>query len=412
MSPINFQDFRTIADTRRDATLSVSQSTGNLQIRDNHVLNRLITWVRDKLSTPDPSKKYVERQAAYSRFLGAIGNDIRYRDQLGWLEGQLGADTYIKKPLTSRRVREIMNEMDTRTTEAHRNTLVTAHYMAGREGSNFFNNTLAEKLSGRPMLQDVHFDFSPDEREALSQKVYDAVMQAGDDGRNDIGYAEGSAVAERVINAELDAHEVGIINARTAARQTDGEAAQKARDIADAKAKEEAAKPRRQPVIESAADARTGQNAMPEARTSGAAQGVRNLLSRITRRSTGAATAIQTKDMLSELKKVDLPKDVKTDLKKSIKTGGIKSFDAFVKQTNEKTFKWICDNRFGKWYYDALKNSGARVGNEVTVPDDLVAQVEQKITRNAYLVGYADIKANVREDIAAYIAENGAGNNA
>lgn len=420
MSPVNFQDFRNIAATRRDATISVNHSTGNLQVRDNHVLNRLITWVRNKISPRDPVRQQTEREAAYNRFLGAVGKEIRYRDQLGWVEDQLGADAYIKKPLTSRRVGEIMHQLDTRTTEAHRNTLVTAHYMAGREDSNYFNRTLAEKLDGCPVLQDVHFEFSPKEREALSQKVYDAVMEAGAEGRNDIGHAEGSAVALRVIDAELDRHEAQIISAKTTARQAGEETAQKAREQA-------AERPQPKQEMDSAAAARTGQNAMPETRTSGAARGVRDLLSRITRRptgatgtsgatvatgttrSTGATAAPQTKDLLDELKQADLPSAVRTDMKKSIKSGGIKSFDTFVQQANQKTYKWVRDNRFGKWYYDALKKSGVRVGNEVTVPIPLDEKVEQQISCSPYPVRYADVKVSVRREIDAYIAENGTG---
>ncbi len=426
MSPVSFQDFRNIAETRRDATISVNQSSGNLQVRDNHALNRLITWVRNKISPRDPVRQQTERESAYNRFLGAVGKEIRYRDQLGWVEDQLGADAYIKKPLTSRRVGEIMHQLDTRTTEAHRNTLVTAHYMAGREDSNYFDRTLAEKLDGRQVLQDVDFEFSQKEREALSQKVYDAVMEAGAEGRNDIGHTEGSAVAERAIDAELDRHEALIISAKNTARQAGEQTAQKAREIA-------AERPRPKAEMDSAAAARTGQNAMPDARTSGAARGVRNLLSRITRRSTGASgasgataatgttrstgakaatgttAAPQTKDLLNELKQADLPRAVRTDMKKSIKAGGIKSFDAFVQQTNEKTYAWVRDNRFGKWYYDALKNSGVRVGNEATVPIPLDEKVEQLISRSPYPVRYADVKVNVRREIDAYIAENGAG---
>ena len=423
MSPVSFQDFRNIAETRRDATISVNQSSGNLQVRDNHVLNRLITWVRNKISPRDPVRQQTERESAYNRFLGAVGKEIRYRDQLGWVEDQLGADAYVKKPLTSRRVGEIMHQLDTRTTDAHRNTLVTAHYMAGREGSNHFDNTLSQKLGGRTMLQDLDFKFSPKERAALSQKVYDAVMEAGADGRNDVGQAEGSAVTERVIDAELDRHEALIISAKNTARQAGEQTAQKAREI-------DAERPRPKPEMDSAAAARTGQNAMPVAGTSGAARGVRNLLSRITRRSTGASgtsgataatgttrakgatgttAAPQTKDLLNELKQADLPRAVRTDMKKSIKAGGIKSFDAFVKQTNEKTYAWVRDNRFGKWYYDALKDSGVRVGNEVTVPIPLDEKVEQLISRSPYPVRYADVKVNVRREIDAYIADNGAG---
>ena len=81
MSPVNFQDFRNIADTRRDATISVSHSTGNVQIKDNHVLNRLITWVRNKIS-PNPSRQYIEREAAYNKFLGAIGNEVEVPPEL------------------------------------------------------------------------------------------------------------------------------------------------------------------------------------------------------------------------------------------------------------------------------------------------------------------------------------------
>ena len=411
---LKYQDFRNIADTRRDATISVSHSTGNLQIKDNHVLNRLITWVRDKISTPDPSRQYAGRQAAYSKFMGVIRNEIRYRDQLGWVEDQLGADTYLKKPLTSRKVREILNDLDTRTTEAHRNSLVTAHYMAGLEGSSYFSKTLAEKLSARPMLQDVHFEFSQNERETLSRKIFDSVMEASADGRNNIGYAEGNAVALRVIDAELDRHEAQIISAKTTARQAGEETAQKARELA-------AERPRPKQEMDSAAAARTGQNAMPETRTSGAARGVRDLLSRITRRPTGAtgtsgatvatsATAApQTKDLLDELKQADLPSAVRADMKKSIMSGGIKSFDTFVQQANQKTYKWVRDNRFGKWYYDALKKSGVRVGNEVTVPIPLDEKVEQQINRSPYPVRYADVKVSVRREIDAYIAENGAG---
>ncbi len=423
MSPVSFQDFRNIAETRRDATISVNQSSGNLQVRDNHVLNRLITWVRNKISPRDPVRQQTERESAYNRFLGAVGKEIRYRDQLGWVEDQLGADAYTKKPLTSRRVGEIMHQLDTRTTEAHRNTLVTAHYMAGREGSAYFDRTLAEKLSGREILQDVDFKFSQKEREALSQKVYDGVMEAGAEGRNNIGHTEGSAVAGQVIDAELDRHEAQIISAKNTARQAGEQTAQKAREIA-------AETPRPKQELDSAAAARTGQNAMPDARTSGAAHGVRDLLSRITRRSTGASGATaatgatgatgstrstgasaapRAKDLLDELKQADLPRAVRTDMKKSIKAGGIKSFDAFVRQANEKTYAWVRDNRLGKWYYDALKNSGVRVGNEVTVPIPLDEKVEQLISRSPYPVRYADVKVSVRREIDAYIAENGTG---
>ena len=132
MASINFQAFKQIADVRRDAIILVNTDTGNLQVKDNNVFNRAITWIRNRFS-PDPVRQQTEREAAHNSFLRAVGSDIRYQDQAGWLQDQLGGDASLKIPLTTRRVREIVSEMNNRTTEAHRNSRLTAGEDHSRE---------------------------------------------------------------------------------------------------------------------------------------------------------------------------------------------------------------------------------------------------------------------------------------
>ena len=397
MSPVNFQDFRNIADTRRDATISVSHSTGNLQIKDNHVLNRLITWVRNKIS-PNPSRQYIEREAAYNKFLGAIGNEIRYRDQLGWVEDQLGADVSLNQPLSSRRVRDILHQLDTRTTEAHRNSRVTAHYMAGMEGSSYLSKTLQEKIDARPMLQEAQFELGHQEQEELAQNIQDAVMDASADGRNDIGFTEGNRIAGHLVDGVLDKHEARLIEEKLAAERAAQEAAQRAREAAAASAGVSGV------VKQDGAQQGAAASAAAENKPVGMAK---KLYSKITGKTSGKDSPPQVQKLLADLKKLDLPSAVKADLKKSIKEGNIKTFGALVKHSNEKTFSWLCENRFGRWYYDGLKKSGVAVGNEVEVSPELVDLVKQTISRNPYLVEYPDVKVNVRKEIATYIAGNG-----
>ena len=291
--------------------------------------------------------------------------------------------------------------------------------------------TIAEKIEERPILQAAGFEPSNEEREAVAQKIYDSIMEASAAGQKEIGFSEGNMIAERLIDELLDKHEKNSAVTQHfdgAVQRTEAEFPQemvadansqtaKAEAVNDAEAQTSADNTQTiglesqqdrvaDPAVPLAAmeqpSEETAKNKMPGA---GVPKLLRKAYAKVSGKHSRDTMPAHTRQSLEELKKTNLPPDVKAEVKKLIKSGDIANFEGFVKQVNGKTFDWILKNRIGRWYYEALQRSGVAVGKEVEVPGPLIDSVEQAISDHPYLVEYPNVKVKARELISAYIAD-------
>lgn len=110
MTPVNFQSFREIAGTRPNATIRADSNSGDLRVGNNNSLNRAVTWVRSKAGLYTARQK-TEHKAAYEGFINALNRDVRYHDYASWAQQHLSADMAGNKPLTSRKVRQVLSHI-------------------------------------------------------------------------------------------------------------------------------------------------------------------------------------------------------------------------------------------------------------------------------------------------------------
>ena len=138
---MKIEGFRAVAD-RPNAIVVVDVKSAQVKVRNNHVLNRAITWLQRRFS-PNPLRD-AGTGAAHNRFLQAIADrrsgydssDVHRAREL------LADDVLERKPLSSRRVREVLDDLDGRSSPTTRINRRVAAYFHEQTGA---TNTLAAR---------------------------------------------------------------------------------------------------------------------------------------------------------------------------------------------------------------------------------------------------------------------------
>ena len=355
---MNIEGFRVAAD-RPNAILEVDLKSAQVKVRNNHVFNRAITWLRRRFS-PNPLR-HAATDAAHNRFLQAIadrrsgydGGDVNRAREL------LADDVLERKPLSSRRIREVLGDLDGRSSATTRINRRVAAYFHDQTG---ITNTLAAR--------DLAAN-SRDEQANDTESMYSGEADAGPpdlaDDPDDPAPTSESGTAREGVMAETLTHPSPAENAQGGA------------------------------VPE------TAKAPAPGAQR---ATGLQTAKSEV---GTTAQRGAKPKHLTRELAKAQLPGEVAKHLKKLIGAREIVDSVGLAKHGNKCTAEWVVENRVGRWYVEALKDKGvkrlaAREGT-VSVPGSLLSAVAKSIADSPVLKQYPDIKVQARNLIAVHVRQ-------
>ena len=355
---MNIQGFRAAAD-RPNAIVEVDLKSARVKVRDNHVFNRAITWLRRRFS-PN-SLRDAATGAVHNRFLQAIADRRSGYDSgdVSRARELLADDVLERKPLSSRRIREVLDDLDGRSNATTRINRRVAAYFHDEVG---ITNTLAAR------------DLAADSRDELAGNA-----ESSDSGEVDAGppsradYPDVSATT-----SESGTAREGVM-AETLAHPSPAESAQGAA------------------VPETAKEPVPGTQRTPQLQTESAEVG------------TKVQESASPKHLTRELTKARLPGEVAKHLKKLIGAGEIVDSHGLAKHGNKRTAEWVVENRVGRWYVEALKDQGvkrlaAREGT-VSVPDSLLSAVAKSIADSPVLKNYPDIKVHSRDLVAMHVKQ-------
>ena len=348
---MNIQGFRAAAD-RPNVVLVVDLKSAEVKVRNNNVLNRTITWLRRRLSS-NPLRD-AATHAAHNRFLQAIGDRHSGYDSgdVNRARDLLAGDVLEQKPLSSRRIREVLDDLDGRSSATTRINRRVATYFHEQTG-------VTNMLAARNLAAN-----SRDEQSSDAESVTPGELDA--DPHDPAPPSEAGDVRETVETQSL-------------AHPSPAESTEKA--------------------------------AVPEA-ANALAPGVRptaQLQSAKAEAETATRESASQKHLARELAKARLPGDVAKHLKRLIAAGEIVDWKGLAKQGNERTAQWVVENRVGRWYVEALKDRGVRRlaqrEGTVSVPTSLLSAVAKSIADSPALKNYPDIKVHSRDLIALHVKQ-------
>ena len=387
---MQIEGFRAVAE-RANALVVVDKKSAQIKVRNNHVLNRAITWLREKIS-PNPLR-HAATDAARNRFLQAIayrnsGYDSADVDRARDL---LADDALERRPLSSRRIREVLNDLDGRSSATTRvNRRVAAFYReaTGRPA------TLAERDLAAGSQRERSADalsLYGDEPGAPSP---DSVNGEGAPvSSSEIGPAREEVMAEARAEPPPTTSTPGADVTETLAEPPPPPASEESTAVPA-----NPADPSPTAHAEGSAASATHQATVPD--TGGTAHA----------EAQAGATArevVPPKQLTRELSGAGLPREVAKPLRKLIANKEISDRDGLAKQANRRIADFVVENRVGSWYVDAIKDEGirrmAQRGGTVHVPTSLLNKVAKSITRSPVLKAYSDIKAESRVLVAAHV---------
>ena len=379
---MNIEGFRAAA-YRPNAVLVVDPKSAEVKVRNNHVLNRVVTWLRRRFS-PNPMRD-AARDAAHNRFLQAIadrrsgydGGDVNRAREL------LADDVLERKPLSSRRIREVLDDLDGRSDATTRVNRRVAAYFRDQTG---ITNTLAAR--------DLAAD-SRDEQSDNAESSHSGDVGAGSpspaDDPHDPAPTSGPGTAREDI----------MVQARIRPFPSESTESAAVPETADDTAVRPPVPPSES--TESATVSETAKVSAAGARRTARAQAAK------AEAGTMARQRAKPKSLTRELARAGLPGEVATHLKKLIGARDIVDADGLAKHGNERTARWVVENRVGRWYVEALKDKGvkrlaAREGT-VSVPSSLLSDIARSIADSPVLRKYPDIKVQARDLIALHVKQ-------
>ncbi len=371
-----------------NAHVLLDVGSNELKIRRQTFLNRAVDWIRARVS-PDPLAATV-RDVAHNRFLAAIAASPAYDPgDVSRAEAMLSVDVIAGRPLSSRRVREVIDDLDGRSTPTERDNRATAAWMSTRG----VDQRLRDRGEG----------LAEDERALVGERVAEAVRASG--GARKVAFVEASRTTEQVVDAYL-AERAARVEAAARAR---AEAVERARAEAVERARPEA-------VARETAAARD---------RPGAAAGVSGTGVAALRRDRAAPSMAspapvspaearaQRKELQRTLTKARLPAALRSELRGLVKRGTVSDRADLARRANRATAGWVMENRVGRWYGEALREAGARGrirdGEELMAPTRMLDRVRESIADAEELLAYGDVKRASRALIAEYVRSEAGG---
>ena len=366
---MNISEFRAVAELR-NAEVVLDSRTEELKVKQKNVFNRTIAWLKQKIS-PNPLAT-AERQAARNRFLRAIAGDARYdTGDLARAEALMATDMHYRVPLSSRRIREVIAELDERSTEAVRANRETLAHMCGKE--------VDQRLRARaPDLQ-----LTAPQRGLLEERIREAIRIRTVDGVRVIQFAEAAEITHSKVDEYVE--------------EKAAEAQRRAEALARAQAESEAEAVRSKPVAMGTAK---------KSRTGAEASSAATPLSAKAIRPESRQQPLSPKALRRMLDGVELKGKAKSQLKKLIKSGEITNGAALSRHANRMTAEWVQRNRLANWYAEAEQKLGVRGkvkdGEMISFPEVMAHQVTQMITGSPDILDWPNVKAMARDLISAH----------
>ena len=347
--------FRSAAD-RSNAILVVDLKSAQVKVRNNHFLNRAITWLQRRFS-PNPLRD-TATDAAHNRFLQAIADRRSGYDSTDVSRARelLADDVLERKPLSSRRIREVLDDLDGRSSATTRINRRVAAYFHDEMG---IGNTLA----ARDLTAQSRDDQANHAESSYSDEVDTGPRSPTSDPDSPVSTSEPGTTQEEIMAEALT----------------------------------------RPSPTESAA--------VPESVTPPALDAQRSAQPQTERVEVGPADqpSAKPKHLTRELTRAKLPGAVATHLKKMIGAREIVDGKSLAKHGNKSTAEWVVENRVGRWYVEAWKDKGvkrmAKREGAVSVPSSLLNDVTKSITDSPALKKYPDIKVQARDMIAAHVKQ-------
>ena len=349
---MNIEGFRAVA-ARPNAIATVDLNSSQVKVRSNHFLYRGITWLRRRFS-PNPLRD-AATHAAHNRFLQAIADRRSGYDSsdVNRARDLLAGDVLERKPLSSRRIREVLDDLDGRSNATTRINRRVAAYFYEQTG---VTNTLAAR---------------------------DLAAHSRDEQSSDA--------------------ESGSPPAKWTPVRHDPASTSKAGNVRESVEAQTLAHPSPAESTENAAVPETANAPAPSARPTA------QLQSSKAEAETAARESASPKHLARELAKAQLPGGVAKHLKRLIAAGEIVDSKGLAKQGNERTAQWVVENRVGRWYVEALKDRGirrlARREGTISVPSSLLSAVAKSIADSPALKSYPDIKVHSRDLIALHVKQ-------
>ena len=379
---MNISEFRSVAAIR-DARVVLDSRTDELKVRPQTFFHRAVDWIREKVS-PNPLAG-TERDVAHNRFLRAIADCSGYDSgDVSRAEALLSVDVLERRPLTSRRIREVIDDLDGRSTPQLRENRTTVAWMSTRG----VDGRLGERADGAELAEG--------ERETIAGRIDRAIHAAGGEGRRKVEISEATEITNRVVD--------GFLSEKAARAEA------QARVRAEEHAHGDELAHAEQPARGEEEPARGVEPARRRAAQAGVAETVaaapRAAQSTPTVGSTRAEPASQ-KELVRLVNGAKLPGKLPSELRKLVKSGSITSQAGLAKAANQRTADWAMERRVGRWYGDALKRHGARSrirnNEELMAPTRMLDEIARSIRGAASLLTWSQAKQQARAVIDSHV---------
>ncbi len=310
----SIQDYRDVASSVDRGTLLLDAESDRVKVSGDTWLGRVVAWVKERIS-PDPLAR-TSQEAAHGRFLQAIANHAGYTDrEVSRAEALLTTDLMEGKPLSVRRVREVLGNLDASSTEALQQNRVLA------EG-------LVSRIERRLEERGIAADLDDRNRARLADGIRSTIDQAGEGGKRALTAGEALQVGDEATDAFLNARAVNLADlaTRNAAAGKAGTASASAPTaVAPPPPSTQAA---RSEVGVPSNDDPTYVDVSPEGRK---------------------------KALLGELASAQLPKGAARLVEARVKAESIQDIDTLALHANQAAAKWVDEKLVDGWYKDAVR---------------------------------------------------------
>ena len=358
---MHLSEFTAIAG-RGDAQIILDSKTNELKAHRQDRLHRTVRWIRE--STSPNRHAQIEKDGALALFMQAIAAHSAYdAGDKSRADALLFDDVDQRRPLTSLRIREVLTDMDERSTRAMRENRTTASWMAGR----------GVDMHLREQHPDVNLSHA--DRNLLAGRIRAAIHGTGGDGRHKVGVADATAITNGLVDA--------LVAKKTAAAQAAVKAAQDA----------------------SMASARTLSSGEGDS-TAAQAESVQPENRRATP-GTAPQDAASPKRLQSMLAAANLPREVQNQVRKAVESGQVANETDLARHANRRLADWVMENRIGRWCGETQQRLGLvrhiNDGETLMVSAPLLRKVRETIADSTELLSYAQIKTSARALIDAHM---------
>ena len=380
---MNINAFREIGTTER-AIAVVDARSGAVHGASGTFLGRVVRHVREAFGA---EKMLIA--PAHNRFLMAISQARSGYSSADAVHARemLADDAAVGKPLTGRKIREVLNELDGRSSASERVERRLTAYREANPGvlpgpaAPSVTEELARRMSHtQSVTQEQRPASAETPHSAPRHTQAQASAEAGQQGNTGSEVETPSTVqASRTEQTSTAAQANAGAGVETPSRAQAGNAEQ---TIGAAQAQVT-----HTPETEQSQSPRTAQEA-PQTQEASPKQ-------------------TSSKALRSTLSKAGLPKEVDGSLRAQIKSGTIVDASALAREGNRALADWAVENRLGKWYIEALGDRGAaqtaKRSGMVDVPKTMTSTVRNAIAQSPALRDYADVKVHARDLIAGEI---------